>query len=106
MQGIEIMIVNSELHMRWNEGMACINLNECHENWKDYKEKKEKFPLLQNGPRYVGQRDITGKPAYFCFFTRPFTKIEFNMDNAEEATAYRLIRDKLQESGWYTYDLS
>ncbi|NQX66668.1 hypothetical protein HQN90_11070 [Paenibacillus alba] len=86
-----------------------IDFKECNENWVMYNKRKKNWSedeveQYRTKSKCVGQRDICGKPCYFEFFTRPFTKIEFT--NFLAQNHFRDLQRKILEVGWTTFDLS
>ncbi|MEH7299996.1 hypothetical protein [Neobacillus drentensis] len=83
-----------------------IDFRECNQNWIQYRSRTENFKNdeIQEDIRKdktIGQRDIGANPPYFEFFTRPFTRIEFESKNAFEQ-----FRDTIGTTGWSTIDLT
>lgn len=80
---------------------------ECHENWIQYRKRKgrltdERFEDVKNHDKYIGQRDICARPRFIEFFTRPFTRFEF--EDSEEA--FIQLKNDITSVGWSTLDLS
>jgi hypothetical protein len=90
-----------------------VNFVECNENWLHYRKKKEKLNdqkvhEIRKIDKFVGQRDSCANPCYIEFFTRPFTRFEFD-EIAEHSTckqAFAKLRDEINSLGWTTIDLS
>lgn len=83
-----------------------VNFKECNENWIRYRKRSEtlddeKFESVRLNDRCVGQRDICARPYFIEFFTRPFTRFEF-----DEEEAFKQLKSNIISAGWSTYDLS
>ena len=79
-----------------------VDFKECTENWITHQKRRGENHSIFS-PKYVGQRNITGNPMFIEFFTKPFTRIEFQENDKQK---FIILRDKLIEFGWETLDLS
>jgi hypothetical protein len=85
-----------------------VDFKECNENWIQYRKRSEKLTdekveSIRRNDKYVGKRDICAQPCFIEFFTRPFTRFEFE-DSAEEA--FIQLKNEIISAGWTTLDLS
>jgi hypothetical protein len=85
-----------------------VDFKECNENWIQYRKRSEnlndeKVESIRRNDKCVGQRDICARPHFIEFFTRPFTRFEF--EDAAEETFVQLKNDIIS-AGWSTFDLS
>ncbi|WP_312470109.1 hypothetical protein [Neobacillus sp.] len=83
-----------------------IDFKECNQNWIQYRRRTENLKddeirEVIRKDKTIGQRDSDAEPAYFEFFTRPFTRIEFESKNA-----FQQFRDTIAATGWSTIDLT
>ena len=83
-----------------------IDFTKCNYHWHQYRDRTEnltdeEFQALMGKDNTIGQRDIEANPPFFEFFTKPFTRIEFDSKNS-----YLQIRDAITTTGWSTIDLS
>ena len=90
-----------------------INFEECNENWLEYRKRKEclndvQLLEIKKNDRNVGRRDICAKPAFIEFFTRPFTKFEFNQlpKELENKNDFSWLQKEIIAAGRTTMDLS
>ncbi|SDP30588.1 hypothetical protein SAMN04487897_1742 [Paenibacillus sp. yr247] len=86
-----------------------VDFIECNENWINYRKRKEnlsdeRIESVRGKDKCIGQRDSGTSPRFIEFFTRPFTRFEFEGPNSEHD--YAQLRDKIISSGWTTLDLS
>ncbi|MBO9605454.1 MAG: hypothetical protein J7639_05865 [Paenibacillaceae bacterium] len=85
-----------------------IDFYECNENWIKYRKRSEglddeKIENIKKVDKCIGQRDIGARPRFIEFFTRPFTRFEFE-SIAEEA--FLQVKKDIIYAGWTTFDLS
>ncbi|MEH7299992.1 hypothetical protein [Neobacillus drentensis] len=83
-----------------------IDFKKCNDHWLQYRGRtenltNEEIQDLMIKDKTIGQRDGEANPPYFEFFTKPFTRIEFNSKNS-----FQQLRDSITASGWSTIDLS
>ncbi|WP_079909970.1 hypothetical protein [Paenibacillus sp. 32352] len=83
-----------------------IDFVECNVNWIKYQIRTEKLNeeqamKLRGKDHTVGRRDICASPPYIQLFTKPFTKFEFDSEEA-----FSEVRNKIAELGWSTLDMS
>jgi len=80
-----------------------IDFRECNQNWIQYRRRTEnlKNEEIISNDKTIGQRDGAANPPYFEFFTRPFTRFEFESKNA-----FQQFRDTISATGWSTIDLT
>lgn len=90
-----------------------IDFEECNRNWIQYRKRTEKLDdeKLSNIKRIdksVGQRDICANTIFIEFFTRPFTRFEFNdfNDSLDSKEAFINLQNDITSVGWRTLDLS
>lgn len=84
-----------------NGEFIVLDFEECKSNWIAYKKRRNE--LIHEGINdiIIGQRDSWSDRPYIEFFTKPFTKVEF-----ESVVEYKRIRDTINEYGYRTVDLS
>ena len=85
-----------------------IDFEACNRNWLDYRKRKENLidemvDYLRQTDNCIGQRDICSSPRFIEFFTRPFTRLEF--DESEEGW-FTKLKNEIETAGWSTFDLS
>lgn len=85
-----------------------VDFIECNENWIQYRKRSEslsneKVESIKRNDKCIGQRDICARPRFIEFFTRPFTRFEFE-DSAEKA--FMQLKNDITSAGWTTLDLS
>ncbi|MDL2274479.1 hypothetical protein LJC34_08105 [Oscillospiraceae bacterium OttesenSCG-928-G22] len=99
-------ITSDGIYYKDSEGKeGLINFNECNENWLVYRQRTEQLTdaqisSLRGWDRTVGQMEDDANPAFIEFFTRPFTKFEFN-----EMNEFNSMRDSVYSYGWTMVDL-
>ncbi|MEW9702912.1 hypothetical protein [Paenibacillus sp. SI8] len=89
-----------------------VDFKECNENWIQYRKRREnlndeKVEYIRGHDKCIGQRDSCAQPHFIEFFTRPFTRFEFEEStecSSEEAFAQ--LRNNIISAGWTTIDLS
>lgn len=86
-----------------------VDFKECNENWLKYRKRSENLSneeiiKICDKDKCVGQRDIDASPCYIEFFTRPFTKIKFIGEDAENQ--FMDTMKSIWENGWNTLDMS
>jgi hypothetical protein len=85
-----------------------VDFKECNENWLKFRKRTEsltdeKLESLKVSDKCIGQRDICAKPRYIEFFTKPFTKFEFEDFDYDE---YNKLKENILNIGWTMIDLS
>ncbi len=86
-----------------------IDFKVCNEHWIMYNKRTNNWTddeaaEFRYRSKCIGRRDICGKPCYFTFFTKPFTKIEFTGFRAKEK--FMDLQMEILNAGWTTFDLS
>lgn len=106
MKQIQVISVDGVRYIGESGETGFVDFRECNHNWLQYRSRTEnlKDDEIQNVVRKdktIGQRDSDANPPYFEFFTRPFTRIEFDSKNA-----FRSFRDTIAATGWRIIDLT
>ncbi|KPV61162.1 hypothetical protein QJ48_01425 [Paenibacillus sp. A3] len=90
-----------------------VDFNECHENWIRYRIRSEnlndaKIEDVKINDRCIGQRDSCARPQFIEFFTRPFTRFEFeeSIECPYPDQAFMKLKNDIISAGWTTLDLS
>lgn len=83
-----------------------VDFKECNENWIQYRKRTEnlsdeKLEYIRRNDKCVGQRDSCARPQFIELFTRPFTRFEF-----ETEQAFVQMKNDIISNGWTTLDLS
>jgi hypothetical protein len=83
-----------------------IDFRECNHNWIQYRSRTEnlkdnEIQVVIRKDKTIGQRNSDANPPYFEFFTRPFTRIEFDSKNT-----FKQFRETVAATGWSTMDLT
>lgn len=85
-----------------------VDFKKCNENWLQFRKRteclsNEQFENLKANDKCIGQGDICAKPRFIHFFTKPFTKIEFEDINQED---FIKLKEDIINYGWTMIDLS
>ncbi|MEL7597266.1 MAG: hypothetical protein AAGU01_03585 [Clostridiaceae bacterium] len=107
-------ITEQGIHYADEDGKVCfVSFAECNENWIQYRKRVEQLNddqviKLKESSRCVGQRDICANPMFIEFFTRPFTRFEFNQtsDDQDPKIAFTELKNQILSYGWTTLDMS
>ncbi|MFD7522615.1 hypothetical protein [Paenibacillus chitinolyticus] len=113
MKIIETLTVDGLVYNDENGINKRIDFKQCHENWVQYRRRTENLTdemtdEVRKTDFCIGQRDFTASPPYIEFFTKPFTRIEFEISADEKDLQIELSRWKREivSAGWTTIDLS
>ncbi|MDQ1146122.1 hypothetical protein QE429_002949 [Bacillus sp. SORGH_AS 510] len=106
MKLIECVTVKGVRYVGESGESMIIDFRECNQNWIQYRSRTEKLKNdeiqeIIRQDKTIGQRDSDSNPPYFEFFTRPFTRLEF-----ESKGAFQQFRDTIAATGWSTIDLT
>ena len=91
--GLELMNDNSD--------KLVVDFEECRNNWIAYRKRINRPIHSGINDMVIGQRDCCSEHPYIEFFTKPFTKVEF-----DSVMEYKKIRNLIEEYGYRTVDLS
>ncbi|MEY9092595.1 hypothetical protein [Paenibacillus sp. RC84] len=113
MKIIKNLSVDSLVYTDENGRINRIDFKQCHENWIQYRIRTENLTEemaaeIRKTDFCIGQRDFTASPPFIEFFTKPFTRIEFEISADEKDLQTELSRWKrgIVSAGWTTIDLS
>lgn len=96
-----------------NNNDFLISFEECNKNWLEYRKRKEKLSDIklietEKSDKTIGRRDVCANPPFIEFFTKPFTKFEFEQlpQNLNNKTNFSKLQNDIVNAGWNTIDLS
>jgi hypothetical protein len=95
-----------------NGATKSIDLSLCNKNWVE-NQRVAGNELSKADAKYIGWRNVCGKPPYIIFFTEldtnlPSVRLEFEYSTECEVLDQRFwnLLDQLKTVGWRTVDLS